>query len=200
MELCDWSKRYEGRPFVVLGLGESVSDLHQYKEISPDSLLIGVNDIGRFIQPNFLILANRKQQFTPERWDYICDSKAQIFLAAMGGEWEETKTDLWNRCEIPPIEVNVRRGVPDLSNPHLLGCRFTSPYIGVCLAAHLGAKRIGLLGVDFSTPHTLQERLAEIDKGYKELGETLKANGVDLINISPVSRLEGLPKADAKTF
>jgi hypothetical protein len=79
-----------------------------------------------------------------------------------------------------------------------------SPYVAVCLAAYMGAVRIGLTGVDltdhhFFAPtgrHPLAGRLKELDAQYGRLAAALAQRGVELVNLSAASRLSSLPKAD----
>ena len=98
-----------------------------------------------------------------------------------------------------------RRGGTDLSSPDSLPYTRNSPYVAVCLATFLGARRIGLVGVDFTDHHffadtgrhPLARELARIDREYGHLGTALAESGVELVNLSPTSRLGVLPKVDA---
>ena len=79
-----------------------------------------------------------------------------------------------------------------------------TPYFAVCLAATMGATRIGLIGVDLTEHHffcatgrhPLAGRLATIDREYGALAQAqaLAARGVELVNLSPISRLSSLHK------
>ena len=59
-----------------------------------------------------------------------------------------------------------------------------SPYVAVCLAAYMGARRIGLIGVDFTEhhffattgKHPLACRLAQIDREYRALADALRGS------------------------
>lgn len=84
----------------------------------------------------------------------------------------------------------------------------TSPYIAVILAFYLGAKNIGLLGVDFTDnhfnskdgKHNLYNRLNVIDNDFSHLRERLSDYGCELVNLSPDSLLKSLPKVDIKEW
>ena len=61
-----------------------------------------------------------------------------------------------------------------------------SPYVALCLALHLGAERIGLIGVDFTEghffgrtgKHALVDKLAQIDAEYGRLAHAARQRGV----------------------
>src|SRR5204863_83962 len=67
-----------------------------------------------------------------------------------------------------------RRGGTDDIDANVLHYTQNSPYLAVCLAARMGARRIGLLGVDLTaghffggaTAHSLSRRLPQIDAEY----------------------------------
>ena len=72
----------------------------------------------------------------------------------------------------------------------------------------MGAKRIGLIGVDFTDDHffgrtgrhPLANQLAAIDQQYRRLNEALRAGGVDVVNLSGISRLTAFRKAGVTDF
>jgi hypothetical protein len=88
------------------------------------------------------------------------------------------------------------------SDPQVLHYTRNSPYVAMCLAAHMGARRIGLIGVDFTADHffgaTGTHRLAgqvdRIDAEYRRLAEALTRMGIEVINLSAESRLRAFPK------
>ena len=89
-------------------------------------------------------------------------------------------------------------------------CRYAqnSPHVAVCLAAYMGAGRIGLIGVDLTDHHffgatgrhPLASRVREIDEQYRRLAGALAARGVELVNLSAGSRLTSLPKTLAASL
>src|SRR5262249_18468818 len=83
----------------------------------------------------------------------------------------------------------------------------TSTYMALCLAVHMGASRIGLIGVDFtdhlfshSGMHILSHSLREIDERYWRLGEALIDRGIKVFNLSLDSRLTAFPKISLQDF
>jgi len=95
-----------------------------------------------------------------------------------------------------------RRGGAGRGNGETLDYSNNSPYVAVNLARHLGAKRIGLIGVDFSEGHffgatgrhPLAAQLTQIDREYGALADACRAEGVALVNLSPNSRLQSLQR------
>ncbi len=93
-------------------------------------------------------------------------------------------------------------GGTDLSNPNLLNYTQNSPYVALCLAVHMGASRIGLIGVDFTDHHffaatgrhPLESQFSIIDQQYGRLYEAIRARGVEVFNLSEKSRLTAFPK------
>jgi hypothetical protein len=72
----------------------------------------------------------------------------------------------------------------------------------------MGARRIGLLGVDFTDNHffaktgrhPLAGSLQQINEEYKKLGAALASRGVELVNLSHQSRLTALPRQHLSAF
>ena len=83
-----------------------------------------------------------------------------------------------------------------------------SPYVALCLAAYMGARRIGLIGVDFTAnhffaatgTHPLTTQLPVIDEQYRRLGEALRTRGIEVFNVSPTSRLTAFLKISLDEF
>src|SRR5262249_48915380 len=153
---------------------------------------IGVNDVGRLFQPTYLVVVNPRNQFSGDRFRYVEGSQAQYLF---------TQLDLG---VAHPNIVKFRLGAhggTDFSNPDMLNYTQNSPYVALCLAAHMGAKRIGLIGVDFTENHffartgvhPLTGQLKTIDEQYRRLGEALRARGMEVFNLSRTSRLSAFP-------
>lgn len=216
-ELIDYLMRHEGEDFLVLGMGESVSakPVPDWLSSGPgDDLIcpfwtIGCNDATRLASGlNYLVLANPRTSIADERWEWVKKTACPIFYGYTEEpiDWQLGKEELLEAgCDV--VNTRLRRGPPDFSNPNVLPCHNTTPYIACALAHHMGARRIGLLGVDF-TAHsaygktgkhqldTSQKSIELIDRGFGSLREAMLHRGTDLRNLSPISRLESLPLAD----
>lgn len=194
-ELRDFRGYHAGETIVVCGCGSSLSQL-----VSPERFItIGVNDVGRLFQPDYLVVLNPRQQFRGDRFRFVEESRAQAIF---------TQLDLGIRH---PHIVRFRLGRYggyDFSDVNSLHYTRNSPYLAVCLAVHMGARRIGLIGVDFTDnhffastgQHPLMREFAQIDREYKALCESCARNGIELLNLSQQSRLTALPKLTPQQF
>jgi spore maturation protein CgeB len=186
---------HQGATILVCGCGASLNELS-----CPERFItIGVNDVGRRFDPTYLVVLNPRNQFTGDRFRYVEQSRAQAVF---------TQLDLG----IPHPHV-VRfplgsQGGADFSNPEILHYTSNSPYLAVCLAVHLGARRIGLIGVDFTDHHffattgrhPLTARLNQIDREYAALERACRERGIAVVNLSQQSLLTAFPKGNIENF
>jgi len=83
-----------------------------------------------------------------------------------------------------------------------------SPYMAAVIAYQLGAKKIGMVGVDFTQDHffsntgthKLSKHTKNIDQEYLVLRNELERRGVKVANLSPISLLGSWPKMDLEGF
>lgn len=187
--------RHQGEAVLVVGCGESSAAVNQ----RPGLTTIGVNDIGRLFTPTYLVVVNPPRQFHGDRFSHVRNSRAQALF---------TQLDL-GPVNPPVVRIQLGRyGGTDIGDDGVLHYTQNSPYVAVCLAAYMGAKRIGLIGVDFTDDHffaktgrhPLAGRLAQIDREYGALAEGLGKGGIELVNLSTISRLQSLPRAPLAEF
>lgn len=197
MKLEDFKNRHANETVLVCGLGESVNLLRH-----PDRFTtIGVNDIGRAFSPKYLLNVNNKNQYKGDRFQYIENSRAQYLFTHTPKEQGQAK------IPIVTFEIDPRTGGVEIIDGKLPHFR-NSPYMAVALAGYMGAKRIGVIGVDFTENHfwikdglhRLNGELEAIDKQYGKLAAYLKEKGTEVWNLSPISRLTTLPKASLETW
>ena len=185
---ADYRDRHRGETIIVCGCGASLSLLTRPERF----VTIGVNDVGRRFTPDYLVVVNERRQFDRERYSHVEGSRAGALFTQL--------------ALTHPRAVRFRlgrRGGTDRNDPECLHYTANSPYVAVNLARHLGARRIGLLGVDFTDDHffaatgrhPLAGQLAQIDSEYAALAQACAADGVELVNLSPTSRLESLSRA-----
>jgi hypothetical protein len=193
--LASFGNIHQGQTIIVCGCGESLNELTQPERF----ITIGVNDVGRRFQPNYLVVVNPPNQFTGDRFSYVESSQAEYLF---------TQLNLGlSRENIVRFQLGAYGGT-DFSNPDVLHHTQNSPYVALCLAVHLGAKRIGLIGVDFTEnhffaqtgTHSLTPQFSIIDEQYKRLGEAIKARGAEVFNLSRASRLTAFPKMSIEDF
>lgn len=186
---------HAGETFLVCGCGSSVSTL-----VRPERFrTIGVNDIGRMFQPDYLVVLNGRHQFKDDRFRYVEESQARALFTQL-------------RLQVPhPHVITFRlgqRGGADIDNPTVLPYTRNSPYVAMALAMHMGAKRIGLIGVDFTDHHffadtgrhPLAREFPRIDAEYGRLYQSCLRLGIEAFNLSATSRLTTLPKLSLEEF
>src|SRR5579863_4093391 len=103
----DFRGFHRGESILVCGCGSSLSTL-----IAPErTITIGVNDVGRLFDPDYLVVLNPPAQFTGDRFSYVKKSRAKAIFTQLNLELEH------------PNVVRFRlgqRGGTDLSNPETL--------------------------------------------------------------------------------
>src|SRR5690348_12979379 len=127
---AEYRNLHAGASVVVCGCGTSLAALTNPKRF----VTIGVNDVGRLFDPDYLVVVNHRTQFSGDRFRYVAESRARALF---------TQLDL--RISHPNV-VHFRlgkRGGTDFADPSVLHYTRNSPYVAVCLAVHMGAKRIG---------------------------------------------------------
>ena len=197
MEYRDFKNKHEGQKIIVVGCGVSASTLTNPK----DYITIGVNDISRLFAPNYLVVLNDKTSFAqePDRWKWIEETTCPYTFTHMKGLAikEETKVMLqlgrYNGCDLEKEAVDYT------SN---------STYVACVIASYMGASKIGLLGVDFTTnhffaetgEHPLSRRINIINSEYAALKGALDRKGIEFVNLSDVSKITSLPKQSLSEF
>src|SRR5574340_1136770 len=186
---------HKNKDILVCGCGESLRELMRPERF----ITIGVNDVGRLFHPDYLVVVNARRQFSGDRFRYVEQSQAEYLF---------TQLDLGiAHPNIVKFKLGTYGGTNG-SDPHMLHYTQNSPYVAVCLAAYMGAKRIGLIGVDFTDNHffgktgrhLLAGQLALIDGQYRKLRDSLAARGIEVVNLSSHSRLTSLPKNPLDAF
>jgi hypothetical protein len=189
VRLADYRGRHAGGTILVCGCGRSLVDL----ECPERFTTIGVNDVGRMFDPTYLVVVNGRSQFGGDRFRYVEQSNAHALF---------TQLDL-GRVRPPVVRFRLGRyGGTEIGEEDVLHYTRNSPYVAVCLAAYLGARRIGLIGVDFGDDHffgatghhPLAGQLPRIEREYAALAAACGAAGVELANLSPRSRLRSVPQ------
>ncbi|MCD9185055.1 MAG: methyltransferase domain-containing protein [Pyrinomonadaceae bacterium] len=180
---------------IVCGCGESLNDL-----TNPERFItIGVNDVGRKFHPNYLVVVNPRQQFTGDRFRFVENSKAEYIFTQLNLVLKGKNIVKFKLGEF---------GGTDFSNKNVLHYTNNSPYIALQLAILMGAKRIGLIGVDFTDnhffaqtgAHPLSRQFEKINEQYCKLAEAAKTYGIEIYNLSKISRLTAFRKISAVDF
>src|SRR6516164_1840064 len=132
---------HRGKIVLVCGCGESLNELRH----PGGTVTIGVNDVGRRFHPDYLVVVNPPGQFAPDRLEHIKGTRARfVFTQYVDLPVPQNRTVRFT--------LGSYNGT-DFSRPDVLHYTQNSPYVAMCLAVHMGAKRIGLIGVDFTDNH-----------------------------------------------
>ncbi|MDP9011778.1 MAG: hypothetical protein M3O41_03790 [Pseudomonadota bacterium] len=177
---------------LVCGLGQSLGSLVDL----PCCPSIGVNDIGRALDPTYLICMDPLDVFPADRRRFIEHSTSQfIFSHADTGITGDNVVS----C---PLALSERPRVADEGGFYHPGAPLTSIYLALELAAFMGADPIGLIGVDFcggyffdpEHSHNLNSYAVALNRMFLELGHELKNIGVRVLNLSDRSSLTAFPR------
>ena len=176
---------------IVCGLGTSLNQLD-----NPEKYwTVGVNDIGGKFTPDFLVCIDPLTRFKnpPSRRQNILNCNPKYFCSQL-----EPKQYPNLRAEnYVKFKLGRRTGVgfDFIKNPERLDYHNTSTYVALNLAAYMGTKTIGLIGVDFTNDHfnrnsgvhQLSRRVDEINKQYKKFAEQCKTNNKKQITNQPIT-------------
>jgi hypothetical protein len=165
----DFRGYHAGETMLVCGCGSSLSQI-----IAPESVItIGVNDVGRLFDPDYLVVVNPRTQFAAGRFSYVEQSRAHAVF---------TQLDLGlSHPRVVKFQMGCRPGT-EFNNPDVLPYTRNSPYVAICLAVHMGARRIGVIGVDFTQNHffgstgrhPLSHEIDRIDQEYRKLDDSCR--------------------------
>ncbi len=144
-------------------------------------------------------MLNTRAQFSMDRYRYVEESKAQAVFSHLQMNIKHP--------HLVRFTLGQRGGV-ELNNPQRLPYTRNSPYLAACLAIHMGAKRIGLIGVDFTLNHffastgrhKLSNELNQINEEYGRLAEASAKLGIEIVNLSSENALISLPKGNLGEF
>jgi len=190
--------KFIGETFIVAGCGSS---LNYYSDFSK-YYVIGVNDIDRILTPDFLVVVNDFRTFMRGRWEYVQNTLSPVIFTHL-----DNPGPIVRSSHIAKVKIGSRNS-PNLDNLTVVDYTMNSPYMAAIIAYQLGAKKIGMIGVDFTQDHffsntgthKLSKHLRNIDQEYGVLRAELEKRGVKVANLSPISLLESWPKMDLDKF
>jgi len=194
----NYTNKFYGETFIIAGCGTS---LKYYKDFSK-YYVIGVNDIERILTPDFLVVVNDFRTFMRGRWEYVRESLSPVIFTHLDNPGPITRSS-----HIAKIKIGERNS-PNLDNLTSVDYTMNSPYMAIIIAYQLGARKIGMVGVDFTQDHffadtgshKLSKHIKSIDHEYSVLRTNLEKKGVKVANLSPISLLESWPKMDLDQF
>ena len=194
----NYTNKFVGETFIIAGCGASISYYSDFSKY----YVIGVNDIERIMTPDFLVVVNDYRTFMRGRWDYVKESLSPVIFSHMDDPGPITRSSHLSKIK------TGSRGVLNLDDLSTVDYTTNSPYMAIIIAYQLGAKKIGMVGVDFTQDHffsntgthKLSKHISNIDNEYLRLRNDLEKRGVKVANLSPISALQSWPKMDLESF
>lgn len=194
-KFSEYKNAHKNETIIVCGCGHSLKTLEHPER----TITIGVNDVGRQFTPDYLVVLNPKNQFKGDRFKYVENSTSKALFTQLNLKTEHKNT----------VKFKLgKRGGTNFDDSISLPYTRNSPYVALCLAIHMGASRIGLIGVDFTQDHffsktgkhSLSASLKSIDQEYRKLFKAAKERGVDIVNLSNESKVTAFPKESFEEF
>lgn len=186
----------EGAHVVVAGCGPSTMMM---ESLAPYYWTIGVNDIGRFWHPDILVVVDSERSFTMQgRWHYINSTRAGLVVYNQDLPLKSLPHPA--KC---PVELSYpprEKGQVHIDKIRSLPCWRTSTLAAAVLAYQLGAKKIGLVGADYTPGHPSTSALKAIDTYFTSLREQLEQEGVELVQLSPITGMKSLELGKLSDF
>jgi len=201
--LFEIRKLHLGKRIIVCGLGPSLARLR------PDHgcITIGVNDIGRWFTPDHHYVMDRVDSFIKtsegrgyDRLKVITDTvpKRYRFIGTgFEAEWKRYFGDDYIR--VPPQNCSMATALPDWTHGLLqrLHAGAGTPFTAVSLAGLLGAKEVGMIGVDMvDHPRVKDGDIPGWNLQYGKMVEFLAKKGIPFVNLSRESAIDRVPFAD----
>jgi len=201
-----------GRDALILGLGQSVGCY------APGTLAkfwtIGVNDISRHVNPDFLVLCDSPNRFESDRLKTIKRTEPLIVFChpSTVQDWV-IQCPQWRTVVVQMRKDEVKGFLRDEVNPWV-PCGNISPIPSMAIASWMGFERVGLLGVDLLPTGRFWERGRPDGRWRKEqevvdIQKKMEAIAVEAkdrtryVQLSHVSRLKsgftldgGIPRGD----
>jgi hypothetical protein len=189
---------HEGQKIVVCGCGMSLLD---FKDHHQDFITIGVNDVPALFNPTYLVITDHPVRFSEARKKLVNESDVKAMFTCVKG---------WRHERLAMFKLG-KKGIGNINDPNLVDHFLNSPYAAINIAYKLGARKIGMVGVDFSDGHFYSPKdgkhslsrmgyMSDIDAGYRMIRDELKNNGASLYNLSSISNIKDVEKITIEEF
>lgn len=197
-KLNEFHNIHSGKKIVVCGCGIS---LLEFKEHHQDFITIGVNDVPALFDPTYLVITDHPVRFSKARQDLVNGSNVKAMLTCVKG---------WRHERMAMFQLG-KKGIGNLNDPNLVDHFLNSPYAAINIAYKMGARTIGMIGVDFSEGHFYSPKdgkhslarmgyMRDINAGYRMIRRELETNGARLYNLSQISTVEPVEKIRIEEF
>ena len=185
----NYINKHPNSKWLVCGIGPSLKqiNLDDYK----DHYIIGVNDIERFIKPNYIVVVDRLNTFPSNRKMAILNSECEDIFVNNSQFSREIGRSIFNPSKLIEISlINISK------DPYLDGNKIVfsnnSTFVACDIARRMGGIDIKLIGVDFTGHKSLdnEKQILRINKDFEVFNKACKTKGVKLTNISKISKLK----------
>lgn len=195
--LSDFMGVHKGEKIIICGCGTSLPTILPYKD---EFITIGVNDVPNLFNPTYLLIVDSSTRFNLDRQRIINNAKVRGLFTCVKG---------WTNPHLVHFDLG-QKSLANIESSTTIDHFLNSPYVAVNLAYKMGAKHIGVIGVDFTNGHFYNTKdgmhplatsvyLNKVNTSYHTLLGALATRGVTLHNLSPNSRL-AIPKITIEEF
>jgi len=197
-KLIEFHNIHKGEKIIVCGCGMSLKEFEpRHKEF----VTIGVNDVPALFTPTYLLVTDHPNRFNDNRKKLINEAEVRGLFTCVSG---------WRNPKIIHFDLG-KKGASNLDDPAKVDHFLNSPYTAINVAYKMGARAIGLIGVDFTDGHFYcpkdgQHSLArmgylkDLNGGYSLITRELENRGVPLFNLSKDSRIDAMKKITLEEF
>jgi hypothetical protein len=205
----DYVNKHQGETIIVSGTGSSCGEfIDHYDKYT----VIGVNDICRFYTPKYRLMVDAlKPPVRFQKWDEVADERFKWMKYPDGGEvfFMRHTPDKIGTEHPNPVQFTLKtRLYTNFEDTSGVGFWRTSPWVACAVAVQLGAKNIGMIGVDFTMnhygmengPHHQDDKIESLNYGFEVLRIALRERKIGFFNLSKDSRIDVVPKMDIDEF
>lgn len=199
--LAAWRDWHSDQPALVVGCGPSARDRRAERMIASlptETVVIVVNDALRYAgRANYCVMVDDPRGFVgkPDRLEWILRTIAGpegVPVFTPRWEWEDDYDAAfrihWRRKQNARIE-DWRSGTTMVNS-------ISSMFPAVGIAAFLGCRPIGMIGMDLTSDHALGRRMEieSLNADFADLEKSLRNRGHLLYNLSDQSKLTTVPR------
>lgn len=164
-----WRNKHLGETMIVCGCGPSIANIPRKIDVPT----IGVNDIWAYHEARYVLMIDSMECFKADRVARIEAGKPEHYFLASHAEMS------WRKKHKPRMPHTI------FDDGIMPGNNITTPSLAIGLAMFMGAKRVGVIGVDLTDHPTLKKRVAQVQKAFSELmGVAWMLGDVELVNLS----------------
>lgn len=196
--LVEFHNIHRGEKIIVCGCGISLKSFEPHHR---EFITIGVNDVPSLFNPTYLLVTDHPNRFNDNRKKIINESEVRGLFTCVSG---------WRHPRIIHFDLG-KKGASNLDNPAKVDHFLNSPYTAINVAYKMGAKAIGIVGVDFTEGHFYSPKdgqhslarmgyLKDLNSGYSLIHRELQKREVSLYNLSTASKIESIPKITLGEF